>query len=119
MPEVGGDLSRQCEKLRELIFGDHMPIWADEDRKRMRDSSEASVAREDWHVDPGTTYHRKIKKRLNPHCSIPVWDPVATPKNSYTPPKEGAPWSIPPPPECTLKGTLQNGCRIKMKFALV
>jgi hypothetical protein len=118
MPEVGGDLWRQCEKLRELICGDCM-----------RDSSEAWVARGDWHIDPGTTYHRKIKKRLNPHCSIPVedveryfkgvWDPVATPKNSYTPPKEGSPWFMPPPPECTLKGTLQNGCRIKMKFALV
>jgi hypothetical protein len=27
--EVGGELWKQCEKIRELILGDRMPSWAD------------------------------------------------------------------------------------------
>jgi hypothetical protein len=60
--EVGGELWQQCEKLQELILGDRIPRWADEDRKRMQESSEAIAARGDWHLDPGTTYHRIVKK---------------------------------------------------------
>jgi hypothetical protein len=70
--EVGVDLWNQCEKLRELVLGDRMPIWADEDRKRIHDSSEALAARGDWHLDPGTIYHRKIKKPPNLRCPVPV-----------------------------------------------
>jgi hypothetical protein len=33
---------------------------------------EAIVARGDWHLDAGTTYHRKVKKRSKPKCPVPV-----------------------------------------------
>jgi hypothetical protein len=72
--EVGGELWMQCEELCELILGDLMPKWADDDRKRMQENSEATAARGDWHMDSGTTYHRKIKKRPNSKCSVPVED---------------------------------------------
>jgi hypothetical protein len=107
--EAGGELWHQHEKLRELILGDRMPRWADEDRKRMQESSEAIAARGDWHLDPGTTYHRKVKKRPNPKCPVPVeevekhsrsvWNPRETPENMFKRPEPDSVWAIPQPDE--------------------
>jgi hypothetical protein len=107
--EVGGELWQQCEKIRELILGDRMPRWADEDRKRMQENSEAIAARRDWHLDPGSTYHRKVKKRPNPKCPVPVeevekhfgsvWDPKETPDMMFKKPEPDSPWAIPQPDE--------------------
>jgi hypothetical protein len=107
--EVGGKLWQQCEKLRELILGDRMPRLADEDRKRMHESSEAIAARGDWHLDHGTTYHRKVKKRPNPECLVPVeevekhfrsvWDPRETQENMFKRPEPDSVWAIPQPDE--------------------
>jgi hypothetical protein len=67
-------LWNQFEKLRELILSDRMPIWADEERKRMHDSTEALAARRDWNVHPEPAYHRRIKKRPSPRFPVPTED---------------------------------------------
>jgi hypothetical protein len=100
--EVGGELWAQCEKLRELILGGRMLGLADEDRKRMQESSEAIAARGDWHLDPGTTHGRKVKKWPNLKCPVPVedveiyfkgvWDPAVTPENTFVTPNPHSPW---------------------------
>jgi hypothetical protein len=100
--DVGGELWMQCEKLRELILGDRMPRWADKDRRRMRENSEAIAGRGDWHLDPGTTYHRKVRK-----CPVPVeeverhfrgvWEPIVAPENTFKQPEPGSVWSMPQP----------------------
>jgi hypothetical protein len=107
--EVGGELWQQCEKLRELILGGRMPRWAEDDRRRMEESSEAIAARGDWHLDPGTTYHRKVKKRPHPKCPVPVeeaekhfrsvWDPRETPEGMFKWPEPDSVWTIPQPAE--------------------
>jgi hypothetical protein len=59
------DSNSDLPLLREQILGDRMPMWADEDRNRMRDNSEALVARVGCHLDPGLSYHRRIKIKLD------------------------------------------------------
>jgi hypothetical protein len=110
--EVGGELWMKCEKLRELILGDRMPEWADEERRHMQESSEAIGDRGDWHLDPRSTYHRRDKERPNPKCPVPVedverhfksvWEPIVTPENTFVAPTADSPWHIPPPDENSL-----------------
>jgi hypothetical protein len=111
MTKTGSSLWIQCEKLRELILSDRTPLLANEDRVRMHDATQALAARGNWHMDPGTTYHRKIKKMPNTRCPVPtedvernfrgVWNPTVTPENTYRPPKS----------DITESGALsRNGC---------
>jgi hypothetical protein len=75
----------------------------------MQENSEAIAARGDWHLDPGSTYHRKVKKRPNPKCPVPVedvekhfrgvWDPRDTPEKMFKKPESDSVWAIPQPDE--------------------
>jgi hypothetical protein len=104
LEETGRPLWEQCAKLRELILDERMPLFSCEDRQRMVDSTEQLMARGDWHMDPGTTYHRRIKKKLSPKCAVPtedvhrffsrVWDHGAHPEEIFIPAKENSPWFI-------------------------
>jgi hypothetical protein len=74
LEETGRDLWNLCEKLREMILDDRMPLLSCEDRQRMVDNTEQLMERGDWQMDPGSTHHRRIKKKTLPKRADPTED---------------------------------------------
>jgi hypothetical protein len=107
LEETCGDLWNQCEKLREMECDGRMPVYSFEDRQRMLDNTDRLLARGDWQMDPGTTYHRRIKKKPSTKCTVPtedvhayyskVWNPDPRPENTFVPAKEDSPRHMRPP----------------------
>jgi hypothetical protein len=72
-----------------------MPLFSSEDRQQMDDNMEQLMAHGDWHMDPGSTYHRKIHMNPSPKCAIPtedvhaffsrVWNLDSTLENTFFP----------------------------------
>jgi hypothetical protein len=103
----GNELWDQCERIRDLILKDQMPQYTFEDRERLQDNANQLIARGDWQMDPGTTYHRRIKTKISPKCGVPtedvfayysrIWNPDPTPENTFVPAAKDSPWFIDPP----------------------
>jgi hypothetical protein len=84
-----------CEKPHELILDDRMPLFSCEDHQRRADSTGQLMARGDWQMDPGSTYHRRIKKKPSPKCAVPtedvhhcfsnIWNPGSRPDGVFVP----------------------------------
>jgi hypothetical protein len=89
-----------------MILDDRIPTYSCEDRERLLDSANQLLARGDWQMDSGSTYHHRIKKKVSPKCSVPsgdvfayynrVWNPDPTPENTFVPAREDSPWYISP-----------------------
>jgi uncharacterized protein YoaH (UPF0181 family) len=84
-----------------MILDNRMPVFSCEDRQCMVDNTEQLMSRGDSQMDPGSTYHRRLKpkpwpKRVVPtrdvhRCFSNIWNPGPHPKEIFVPAKDDSP----------------------------